>query len=170
MSHAIDEATMVAAKEEWRGDEHATQRRPAMVAAGADEGFMPASAPITALQNDFYATEEEFITAYGDAMRQEYQAILDAGLILQIDFPMLVSRWDTASRTMSLADYRKWAEGRIAYLSYALRGLPEDRIRFHTCYGVNFGPRVSDLQLENILDLIFDPGRRLFVRGRQPAA
>lgn len=100
-------------------------------------------------------TEEEFITAYGDAMREEYQAILDAGLILQIDFPMLVSRWDTASRTMSLADYRKWAEGRIAYLSYALRGLPEDRIRFHTCYGVNFGPRVSDLQLENILDLIF---------------
>ena len=88
-------------------------------------------------------------------MREEYQAILDAGLILQIDFPMLVSRWDTASRTMSLADYRKWAEGRIAYLSYALRGLPEDRIRFHTCYGVNFGPRVSDLQLENILDLIF---------------
>src|SRR5262245_10707363 len=48
---------------------------------------------------------------------------------------------------MTLADYRKWAEGRIAYLSYALRGLPEDRIRFHTCYGVNFGPRVSDLQL-----------------------
>src|SRR5262249_58480551 len=56
---------------------------------------------------------------------------------------------------MSLADCRKWAEGRIAYLRYALRGLPEDRIRFHTCYGVNFGPRVSDLQLENILDLIF---------------
>ena len=56
-----------------------------MVVAGADEGFMPASAPITALQNDYYATEEEFITAYGDAMREEYQAILDAGLILQID-------------------------------------------------------------------------------------
>src|SRR5262249_61970000 len=56
---------------------------------------------------------------------------------------------------MSLADCRKWAEGRIAYLSFALRGLPEDRIRFHTCYGVNFGPRVSDLQLEDILDLIF---------------
>ena len=74
---------------------------------------------------------------------------------LQIDFPMLVSRWDTASRTMSLAEYRKWAEERIAYLNHALRGLPEDRIRFHTCYGVNFGPRVSDLQLENLIDLIF---------------
>jgi len=56
---------------------------------------------------------------------------------------------------MSLAEYRKWAEERIAYLNHALRGLPEDRIRFHTCYGVNFGPRVSDLQLENLIDLIF---------------
>jgi 5-methyltetrahydropteroyltriglutamate--homocysteine methyltransferase len=88
-------------------------------------------------------------------MREEYRAILDAGLLLQIDFPMLVSRWDTASRTMRLAEYRKWAEERIAYLNHALRGLPEDRIRFHTCYGVNFGPRVSDLQLENLIDLIF---------------
>jgi 5-methyltetrahydropteroyltriglutamate--homocysteine methyltransferase len=127
----------------------------AMAAAGADEGFMPASAPVTALQNEYYATEEEFIIAYGDAMRDEYQAILDAGLILQIDFPMLASRWDTASRTMSLDDYRKWVAERIAYLNHALRGLPEDRIRFHTCYGVNFGPRVSDLPLDNILDLIF---------------
>jgi 5-methyltetrahydropteroyltriglutamate--homocysteine methyltransferase len=127
----------------------------AMAAAGADEGFMPASAPITAMENEYYKSEEEFITAYGGAMREEYRAILDAGLLLQIDFPMLVSRWDTASRTMSLAEYRKWAEERIAYLNHALRGLPEDRIRFHTCYGVNFGPRVSDLQLENLIDLIF---------------
>ena len=59
----------------------------AMVAAGADEGFMPASAPITALQNDYYATEEEFITAYGDAMREEYQAILDGGPHLADRFP-----------------------------------------------------------------------------------
>jgi 5-methyltetrahydropteroyltriglutamate--homocysteine methyltransferase len=127
----------------------------AMAAAKADEGFVPASAPITGLENEYYRSEEEFITAYGDAMREEYQAILDAGLLLQIDFPTLVSRWDAASRTMNLADYRNWAEERIAYLNHALRGLPEDRIRFHTCYGVNFGPRVSDLQLENILDLIF---------------
>jgi 5-methyltetrahydropteroyltriglutamate--homocysteine methyltransferase len=127
----------------------------AMAAAGADEGFMPASAPVTALQNEYYPSEAEFITAYGEAMREEYQAILAAGLVLQIDFPMLVSRWDTASRTMSLADYRKWAAERIAYLNHALRGLPEERIRFHTCYGVNFGPRVSDLGLADIIDLIF---------------
>src|SRR5262245_66603433 len=88
-------------------------------------------------------------------MREEWMAILDAGILLQIDFPTLISSWDMKSNTITLAEYRKWAEHRIAHLNYALRGLPEDRIRFHTCYGVNFGPRVSDLGLEDIIDLIF---------------
>lgn len=126
----------------------------AMAAAGADEGFMPSMSPVTPLKNEYYKTEEEFITAYGDAMREEYRAIIDAGLLLQIDFPALSSGWDTA-RDMTLADYRKLTEKRIAYLNHALRGLPEDRIRFHTCFGVNFGPRVSDLQLGDTLDLVF---------------
>jgi 5-methyltetrahydropteroyltriglutamate--homocysteine methyltransferase len=126
----------------------------AMASAGADEGFLPSSAPISTMKNEHYKTEEDFIIAYGDAMREEYKAILDAGLLLQIDFPGLVSSWDT-SKTMTLADYRKWAQSRIAYLNHALRGLPEERIRFHTCYGVNFGPRMSDLQLEDVIGLIF---------------
>jgi 5-methyltetrahydropteroyltriglutamate--homocysteine methyltransferase len=127
----------------------------AMAAAGADEGFLPASVPVPdAMTNEHYKSEEEYFTAYGDAMRVEYQAILDAGLLLQIDFPRLVSGWDSRRYT-SLADYRKWVESRIALLNHALRGLPEDRIRFHTCYGVNIGPRVSDLQLEAVADLIF---------------
>jgi 5-methyltetrahydropteroyltriglutamate--homocysteine methyltransferase len=126
----------------------------AMASAGADEGFLPSSAPISTMKNEHYKTEEDFVIAYGDAMREEYKAILDAGLLLQIDFPGLVSSWDT-SKTMTLADYRKWAQSRIAYLNHALRGLPEERIRFHTCYGVNFGPRMSDLQLEDVIDLIF---------------
>jgi 5-methyltetrahydropteroyltriglutamate--homocysteine methyltransferase len=127
----------------------------AMEAAGADEGFIPSLAPTVSLKNEYYKNDDEFLAAYGEAMREEYKAILDAGLLLQIDFPSLVSAWDTASNTMSLADYRKWTERRIEHLNHALRGLPEDRIRFHTCYGVNFGPRVSDLQLADIVDLIF---------------
>jgi 5-methyltetrahydropteroyltriglutamate--homocysteine methyltransferase len=126
----------------------------AMAAAGADEGFMPAMSPVTSLKNEYYKTEDAFITAYGDAMREEYQVIIDAGLLLQIDFPGLSSGWDTATG-MTLPDYRKLTEKRIAYLNHALRGLPEDRIRFHTCFGVNFGPRVSDLQLGDTLDLVF---------------
>jgi 5-methyltetrahydropteroyltriglutamate--homocysteine methyltransferase len=86
-------------------------------------------------------------------MREEYRAILDAGLLLQIDDPRLVSSWD-ARRDMDLAQYRAWMQRRIEHVNHALRGLPEERIRFHTCYGVNFGPRVSDLQLDQVLDLI----------------
>ena len=66
----------------------------------------------------------------------------------------MVSAWDSR-KDMDLAQYRKWMQGRIEHLNHALRGLPEERIRYHTCYGVNFGPRLSDLQLEQVLDLIF---------------
>jgi 5-methyltetrahydropteroyltriglutamate--homocysteine methyltransferase len=125
----------------------------AMAAAGASEGFMPSSGPIPADANEHYGSEQEYFEAHGEAMREEYQAILDAGLLLQIDDPRLVSSWD-GRRDMDLAQYRAWMQRRVGFLNRALRGLPEDRIRFHTCYGVNFGPRVSDLQLDQVLDLI----------------
>ena len=126
----------------------------AMAAAGATDAFLPSAGPIPMFQNEYYKSEEDFILAFGEAMREEYQAILDAGFALQIDLPRLVSLWDER-KTWTLADYRKWMENRIAQMNHALRGLPEERIRFHTCYGVNFGPRVSDLQLADVIDLIF---------------
>jgi 5-methyltetrahydropteroyltriglutamate--homocysteine methyltransferase len=127
----------------------------AMEAAGADEGFMPSLAPTTSLKNEHYKNDDEFLEAYGEAMREEWKTILDAGFLLQIDFPSLVSAWDVESNKIDLAGYRKFTEKRIALLNHSLRGLPEDRIRFHTCYGVNFGPRVTDLQLADVIDLIF---------------
>ncbi len=126
----------------------------AMTAAGAKEGIMPSTGPVPHEANEHYRTDEEYQEAYAEAMREEYRAILDAGLFLQIDDPRLVSSWD--SRTdMDLRQYRAWMEKRIELINHALRGLPAERIRFHTCYGVNFGPRVSDLQLDQVLDLIF---------------
>jgi 5-methyltetrahydropteroyltriglutamate--homocysteine methyltransferase len=125
----------------------------AMAAAGATQGFMPSSGPVPAEPNEYYRSEEEYFEAHGEAMREEYRAILDAGLLLQIDDPRLVSSWD-GRRDMDLAQYRAWMRRRIELVNHALRGLPEERIRFHTCYGVNFGPRLSDLQLEQVLDLI----------------
>ena len=125
----------------------------AMAAAGAEEGFMPSSGPLPSDRNEFYQTEEEYFEAHGEAMREEYKAILDAGLILQVDDPRLVSSWDSR-RDLDLAGYRKWMQKRIEHINHALRGLPADRIRFHTCYGVNFGPRISDLQLADVIDLL----------------
>jgi 5-methyltetrahydropteroyltriglutamate--homocysteine methyltransferase len=123
--------------------------------AGLDtaEAFLPSSSPIPTRPNEFYASEEEYFAAYADAMREEYQAILDAGLVLQIDDPRMVSDWDS-QRDLSLDEYRRLAAKRVEVLNYALRDLPEDRIRYHTCYGVNFGPRVSDLQLADIVDIL----------------
>ena len=126
----------------------------AMSQAGAEEGFMPSAGPIPQDANEHYRSQDEYWEAYGEAMREEYQAILDAGLLLQIDDPRMVSSWDSR-RDMDLAQYRAWMQKRIEFLNHALRGLPESRIRYHTCYGVNFGPRVSDLQLEAVLDLLF---------------
>ena len=126
----------------------------AMAAAGAKEAFMPAASPLPFMANEHYRTEEEYFEAYGEAMREEYKAILDAGFYLQIDDPRMVSSWDSR-KDMDVAQYRAWMQKRIEHLNHALRGLPEERIRYHTCYGVNFGPRVSDLQLEQVLDLFF---------------
>jgi len=126
----------------------------AMADAGAKEGFLPAASPLPFMANEHYSTDEEYFAAYGEAMREEYRAILDAGLALQIDDPRMVSEWDSFKH-MDLRQYRSWMQGRIAHINHALRGLPAERIRYHTCYGVNFGPRVSDLQLDDVLDLLF---------------
>ncbi|MGH8668673.1 MAG: cobalamin-independent methionine synthase II family protein [Burkholderiales bacterium] len=128
--------------------------RDAMAAAGAEEGFLPATSPLPGMRNEHYASEEEFVAAYGEALREEYRAILDAGLLLQIDDPRMVSSWDSMNQA-SLPEYRKWMEKRVEAINHALRGLPAERIRYHTCYGVNFGPRLSDLQLEDVIDILF---------------
>jgi 5-methyltetrahydropteroyltriglutamate--homocysteine methyltransferase len=120
-----------------------------------EELFMPASSPVANRPNEFYATDDEYMAAYADAMRVEYMAVLDAGLVLQIDDPTMVSAWDSR-HDLDLQQYRAWAARRVEVLNYALRGLPMDRIRYHTCYGVNFGPRVSDLQLADVIDLLLE--------------
>jgi 5-methyltetrahydropteroyltriglutamate--homocysteine methyltransferase len=121
----------------------------------AVEAFLPAASPVGNVNaNEHYASAEEFSAAYADAMREEYRAILDAGLLLQIDDPQMVSAWDSRL-DLSVEEYRRAAMRRVEVINYALRDLPEDRIRYHTCYGVNFGPRVSDLQLESVIDIFF---------------
>jgi len=126
----------------------------AMAAHGVTEGFMSSAAPLSIRRNEHYPTEEAFQLAYGEAMREEYRAIIDAGLVLQVDDPALFSEWDQ-HHDWELADYRRWAAARVELINHALRGLPEDRVRFHTCYGINVGPRVSDLQLDQGIDLLY---------------
>ena len=91
--------------------------------------------------------------AIAEAMREEYKAIVDAGFLLQIDDPFLVTYYITRPE-LSIAECRKWAEVRVEALNAALEGIPADRVRFHTCYSINMGPRVHDMQLKDIVDII----------------
>jgi 5-methyltetrahydropteroyltriglutamate--homocysteine methyltransferase len=121
-----------------------------------EEAFLPAISPSNVegrQKNLFYRSDEEYLFAIADAMREEYCAIVDAGFLLQIDDPRLVTYY-ILSPTSTVAECRAWAEVRVDALNHALRGIPRDRVRFHTCYSINMGPRVHDMALADIVDVI----------------
>jgi 5-methyltetrahydropteroyltriglutamate--homocysteine methyltransferase len=121
-----------------------------------EEAFLPAVAPGTMehwMKNEYYPSDEAYLFAIAEAMREEYQAIVDAGFVLQIDDPDLADAWQMYPE-MSLADYRKYQELRIDALNHGLKDLPVDRIRFHMCWGSYHGPHKYDIALKDIADLI----------------
>jgi 5-methyltetrahydropteroyltriglutamate--homocysteine methyltransferase len=122
-----------------------------------DEAFMTAVSPATLqiLGNAFYKSQEEYTWALADAIREEYQAIVDAGFILQIDDPALVDLYDWwYSSQDDLAGFRKWAAFQVEVVNHALKGIPADRVRFHICWGSWHGPHSSDVALKDIADLL----------------
>ncbi|HZE36060.1 MAG TPA: cobalamin-independent methionine synthase II family protein [Candidatus Eisenbacteria bacterium] len=128
----------------------------ALAATGVDEGFVTSIAPGSAsrIGNEHYQTEEEFIFACAEAMREEYKAILDAGLVLQLDDPAIAENWDMINPEPSVDQYRKLSMIRVEALNHALRGFPRDRIRFHLCWGSWHGPHVTDIPLRDIVDVM----------------
>jgi len=125
--------------------------------AGKDvEGYIAALGPISlgaGAHNDYYNSEEEYMTAVADACREEYKAITDAGLIVQIDEPEFCTSWSFYPE-WSVADLRKYLGFCVEVLNHALAGLPEDLIRFHTCWGSGHRPHVHDIELKYIADVI----------------
>jgi 5-methyltetrahydropteroyltriglutamate--homocysteine methyltransferase len=110
--------------------------------------FMPSIAPSGAGLNEYYRTEEEYFEAVGDALREEYKAIVDAGFLLQIDDPFLSDvysdlRYDDAQKNRKAGLF-------VQALNHALKGIPEEKVRFHTCYGINEGPRIFDAKLKDV--------------------
>jgi 5-methyltetrahydropteroyltriglutamate--homocysteine methyltransferase len=121
-----------------------------------EEAFMPAVSPTNLANwntNEHYKTDEEFRIAIADALHEEYRAIVDAGLVLQIDDPQLASHW-AMHPDIDLAECRRWASASVELLNHALRGIPAERVRYHTCYSINMGPRVHDMELKHIVDII----------------
>jgi 5-methyltetrahydropteroyltriglutamate--homocysteine methyltransferase len=126
--------------------------RSALDRVSPTEAFMPAVSPSGVGSNAFYASEEEYLFAVADALRVEYQAIVDAGLVLQVDDPFLTDLYSYS--TESLSERRRRAEIDVASVNRALQGIPRDRVRFHTCYGINEGPRIHDAPLADLLDMM----------------
>jgi 5-methyltetrahydropteroyltriglutamate--homocysteine methyltransferase len=128
----------------------------ALAAAGVEEGFMTAVAPGSAhrIGNRYYKNDDEFLYACAETMREEYKAIVEAGLILQLDDPATATGWDMITPEPSLDAYRKFTIVRIEALNHALRDLPPERIRYHLCWGSWHGPHVTDIPLRDIVDVM----------------
>jgi 5-methyltetrahydropteroyltriglutamate--homocysteine methyltransferase len=129
------------------------------------EGFMTAISPSNLelyYENRFYASDEEYLAALADAMRVEYKTIVDAGLLLQIDDPRMATHYNR-SINASIEDCRKFIAVRVEAVNHALRGIPADRVRFHTCYSVNIAPRVHDFELRYFVDLMLQVGAAAYL-------
>ena len=125
--------------------------------AEVEEAFITAVAPgsiVTRRLNRFYPNEEAFLFAIAEAMKTEYKAIVDAGFLLQIDDPQLVTRYDAEDPPPDTEQYRKGAAVRVEALNYALAEIPPERIRYHICWGGWHGPHTTDLPLKDIVGLL----------------
>jgi 5-methyltetrahydropteroyltriglutamate--homocysteine methyltransferase len=130
--------------------------RAALAAVKVEEAFIPAISPANVedwQRNAYYKSQEEYLYAIADALHDEYKGIVAAGFLVQIDDPRLVTYW-LIRPDLSLAEVLAWATVRVEALNHALRGIPPEKIRFHTCYGINMGPRIHDMELKDIVGLI----------------
>jgi 5-methyltetrahydropteroyltriglutamate--homocysteine methyltransferase len=129
------------------------------------DAFLPVVAPASAywLENEHYATEEEFVFALADVLHEEYERIVAAGFLVQVDDAVLVHEYDSVlSLGGSVDDYRRWAELRVEALNHALSGIPEERVRYHVCHGSWHGPHVFDPPLEEVIDLVLRVNARYY--------
>jgi 5-methyltetrahydropteroyltriglutamate--homocysteine methyltransferase len=129
----------------------------ALTGVSPEEAFIPAVAPGTIelqRRNTYYPTDEAYLFAIAEAMREEYRAIVDAGFILQLDDPRVVTQYGMPDPAPSIADYRKFAELRVEAINHALAGIPSDRVRYHLCWGSWHGPHVTDVPLKDIVDIV----------------
>jgi 5-methyltetrahydropteroyltriglutamate--homocysteine methyltransferase len=130
----------------------------ALAGTNAEEAFMTAISPSNLelyYENRYYASDEAYLAALADAMHVEYQAIVGAGLLLQIDDPRMATHYNRTPGA-SIADCRKFIALRVEAVNHALRGIPAERVRFHTCYSTNIAPRVHDFELRHFVDLMLE--------------
>ena len=144
----------------------------AMAKAGVGEAFLPSPSPgIIAMRipNQYYASDEEYLTALAEVLGEEYRAIVDAGLLLQIDAPELPMAWVMQFGAERFEDYRKSCMMRNEALNLALTGIPEESVRYHICWGNSEEPHTLDIDLTKILDLVLKVHAQAYsIEGANP--
>jgi 5-methyltetrahydropteroyltriglutamate--homocysteine methyltransferase len=147
----------IAWKDRSRLQDDITNFRAAMEEVQPVEAFMPAVSPGTLAQNvinEHYKDEEEFLFAVAEVMKEEYQAIVQAGFLLQVDSPDLAMGWHTQFPDKSLGEFRQIMTTRVEALNHALTGIPPEQVRHHVCWGNGERPHHRDAQLKDIVDLL----------------
>jgi 5-methyltetrahydropteroyltriglutamate--homocysteine methyltransferase len=161
----------------WRGPEGIQREiatfKAALQGVSPAEAFMPAVSPGQIwinFANEYYPSDEAYVFAAADALANEYRAVVEAGLILQLDDPGLAMGWNRAEfATSSLDEYRRIVAQHVAAINHALQGIPADRVRLHVCWGNNETPHVRDVPLAEIVDLLFGVNAQgLSVEGSNP--
>jgi len=130
------------------------------------DAFLTSTAPLSiepGRRNDYYESEEEYVYAIAEAMREEYEAIAAAGLQLQVDDAWLGALWDRIGIQMGLDGYRKYCQMRCEALNYALRNIPEEQIRYHICWGSWHGPHAHDLPLPDVVDIMLSIKAQMYL-------
>jgi 5-methyltetrahydropteroyltriglutamate--homocysteine methyltransferase len=129
----------------------------ALAKSPAVEAFLPVAAPASVIpdrKNEYYASEDDCLQAIAEAMRTEYRMIVDAGFLVQLDDARTAVTFDRMVPPASFADYRDWVARYVEVVNHALEGIPEDRVRYHVCWGSWPGPHTTDVPLRDIVDLI----------------
>ena len=123
-----------------------------------EEAFLPVAAPSSVIpdrKNEYYKTEEDCLLAIAQAMTTEYRMIVDAGFLVQLDDARAAVTYDRMVPPASLADYKKWLARQVEVINLSLAGIPEDKVRYHVCWGSWPGPHTSDVPLREIVDSSF---------------
>lgn len=129
----------------------------AMAAAGSKEGFLPVASPTSVIpdrRNEYYKDDDAILEAIAEAMRTEYKMIVDSGLNVQLDDARFAVTWDRMQPT-DLSSYGKWLDKQVEVINHALQDVPENKVRYHVCWGSWNGPHTTDIGLRDIIDKVF---------------
>lgn len=148
------------------GDELAREIAYLKETAGSEDVFLTSTAPASLevyFQNKYYGSEDEYLYALADALAVEYKTITDSGVILQVDDAWLPALWDRIGIQMGMKKFRERCHSRVEALNHAFKGIPEDRIRYHFCWGSWKGPHAYDLELKDIVDIMLEVKAQAYV-------